>query len=149
MTRKAVTIVVCLVAIAASLCYTLWPRERRPPLSAERHGRPWVCEACGHTFVHLLAPGTLRCPSCGEHAAVQSVVYACGKCDGEFEAYRLKDYSAAESATDERGKPVLPVVYGKAPGGTWTTNVAQLTPSRCAECGNADAATLRPKGERR
>ena len=145
MAKKAAVAAVSLLVIVLSLYVTFRPSSPRLKLRPPDYRRPWVCERCSHTFLDLPTTGVRACPRCGDRSAVQSVVYVCGQCGGEFEAYRLKDYYGAESGTDERGRPVLPVAYVKTAGGEWTTDAAQLGPLRCPKCGNAAASTLRRK----
>ena len=135
---------VCLVIIAVSV-YFAHPRHRRPKINPEDYRRPWVCEACGHTFREVPTAGVLPCPKCGKKQAVQSVVYTCGKCGCEFEAYRLKDYYGSDETHDESGRPILPVAYFKKAGGKWATRLAELGPLKCPKCGNSDPATLTQK----
>ena len=139
--KKVGTVVVCVALIAVSVYFAL-PSYRPAKIDPDDYRRPWVCEACGHTFMEPPTAGVLPCPKCGKKQAVQSIVTACGKCGAEFEAYRFKDYYGAPEATDENGQPVAPIAYFKQVGGDWTTNRTDLGPIKCPKCANADPATL-------
>ena len=132
--KKVATIVACVVAIVVSV-YIALPSHRPPKIDPDDYRRPWVCEACGHTFLEPPTAGVLPCPKCGKKQGVQSIVYTCGKCGAEFEAYRFKDYYGAAEATDENGQPMAPIAYFKKAGGEWTTSLADLGPIKCPKCG--------------
>ena len=140
-----IVVAACLAVIALCCYATFRPRDGRPRIDPEAYRIQWVCEGCGHTFVEQPAAGVRPCPQCGKTAAVQSRLYVCGKCGAEFEGWRVKDYYGADDATDEQGRPVLPVTYFKRPGGEWTTDATALGPLTCPKCGNADEATLKQK----
>jgi len=144
MAKKMGTVVACLVAIGVGV-YLALPKRQIPKIRAADYYRPWVCEACGHTFRGPSAQGMLACPQCGKKRAVWSVVYTCGKCGAEFEAYRARDYSGTDPGTDEAGEPVVPATYYKRAGGTWTTNRDDLGTITCPKCKNADPATVTEK----
>ena len=141
---KKIGIVVACVALIAVSVYIALPPRRLPKVNPEDYRRPWVCDACGHTFRELPGPGLRPCPKCGELAGVQSIIYTCGKCGAEFEAYRLKDmYGAtAEQGADAMGSDIA---YAKKAGGEWTTVFSILKPIKCPKCGNTDPATLKEK----
>jgi DNA-directed RNA polymerase subunit RPC12/RpoP len=151
--RNALIVVACLVLIAASVYFAL-PRRQFPKIVPEDYRRPYVCDACGHTFLEVPAPGVRTCPKCGKDEGVQSVTYVCGKCGTEFEAYRLKDFYGASVPAGVDPRTVAPLPHFKMAGGEWVTSRAQLGPIKCPKCGNEDAATLKmriyaPKSARR
>jgi DNA-directed RNA polymerase subunit RPC12/RpoP len=143
--RKGVIAGVCVVVVAC--CGFLLTRHSDPYASinlADYH-RPWVCEACGHTFRELPGPGTRRCPKCGQDKCVQSVVFVCGRCGREFEAYRRLDQYDTGATFGQDGKLVLPLPHFRRAGGEWTTDQAALGPAVCPCCGNGEPATLKEK----
>ena len=145
MAKKAAIVALCLLLIAVSAHFAL-PRRRVPTtIDADDYRRPWVCEACGHTFLEPPTAGVRVCPECGQKKAVHSIIYVCAKCGHEFEACRYKHYYGSDEEFDEDGKPVMPTGYYKDIGGTWTPNRKALRPVKCPECGNADPATLAEK----
>ena len=143
MGKKIATVAACLIAISAGV-YFAWPKSAIPTIDPDDWRRPWVCDACGHTFLEPPGQGTLPCPKCAKKAGVQSIIYTC-KCGHEFEAYRFKDYYSMGGELDENGKPIMPAQYYKKAGGKWTTQIEKLGPIACPKCGNADKATLQEK----
>ena len=144
MAKKIGTVVVCVGLIAVSIYFAL-PSYRPPKIDPDDYRRPWVCDACGHTFMEPPTAGVLPCPKCGKKQGVQSIVYTCGKCGAEFEAFRYKDYYGVGPAHDEGGEPMPPLPHYKRPGGEWVTNRDELGDIKCPKCGNADPATLKEK----
>jgi len=126
--KKVGTVVVCVALIAVSVYFAL-PSYRPPKINPDDYRRPWVCEACGHTFMEPPTAGVLPCPKCG----------------AEFEAFRYKDYYGVGPAHDEGGEPMPPLPHYKRPGGEWVTNRDELGDIKCPKCGNADPATLKEK----
>ncbi len=143
--KNAVVAAVCLVAIGASVYLLARPTGTRGDVNLADYHRPWVCEACGHTSRALPGPGKRRCPQCGDDKAVQSIVFVCGKCGEEFEAYRRLDNYDTDATPGKGGKLVLPLPHFRKPGGEWTPDRTKLGPIRCPACGSDDAATLTEK----
>jgi DNA-directed RNA polymerase subunit RPC12/RpoP len=142
---KGVIAAVCLAVIAA--CVAVWTRRSALDgnVNLADYHRPWVCEACGETFRGLPGPGTRRCPKCGQDKGVQSVLFTCGRCGREFEAYRRLDQYDTGATFGEGGKVVLPLPHFRRAGGEWTTERDTLGPTTCPGCGNAEPATLKEK----
>lgn len=142
-TKKILIAGACAVAVAACV-YVLLPGGSRPRPSSDASPIPWVCESCGHTFSAPTAYGRLKCPQCGKRAAVQSVIYVCGNCGAEFEAYRLLDNYGGDEH-DESGKPMLHMPYFKGQNGKWTPYLNEVGPTKCPQCGNDRRADRKPK----
>jgi len=142
--RKIATIIGCLTLTAVGI-YFAWPKHGVPTVDPDDYRRPWVCDACGHTFQEPPGAGLLPCPECGEKKGAQVAVFVCKGCGKEFEAYRFADFYSVEGGVGPDGKPAVPATYYKKPGGEWTLDRGKLGPIACPGCGNSDAAKLEEK----
>jgi hypothetical protein len=144
-TKNQWTVLACLAVLVVCGWMLFRPDGKPRAEDLDDYRRPWVCEACDHRFLALPGPGRRTCPQCGREEAVQSVIYVCGACGAEFEAYRRVDHYDEGAPPGPDGKVVLPLPHFKRPGGEWTTDRSELDDIACPKCGNTDAATLREK----
>ena len=138
--KNALVVVACLAVTALGIFMAL-PRKSGFQRGVE-HRRPHACEACGCTFMELPTEGAVKCPNCGEEA-VRAKLFVCGKCNAEFEAYRLRVYYVPVEPPDG-GEPLLGA-YFKRPGGRWVRRLEELGEIACPSCGNTDRATMSEK----
>ena len=139
--KKVVTVVVCLVVTAAGV-YMAWPKGRIATPNPEDYRRPWVCDACGHTFDEPPGEGMRECPKCGAKKGAQVGVYVCKACGEEFEAYRFADFYTDSGDAGPDGKPLVPATYYKLPGSQWKIGRPDPKAIVCPKCGNRDPAKL-------
>jgi len=142
--RKIAIAIGCL-ALTAIGVYLAWPKHRIPTPNPDDYRRPWVCDACGHTWQAPPSQGLLACPKCGEKKGAQAAIFVCKACGKEFEAYRFADFYSLDGEVGPDGKPAVPATYYKKPGGAWTTDRSKIEPIVCPGCGNSDAAKLEEK----
>ena len=148
MARKAVIAAACILVTGLCTYMVLRPAGAgRRAITQDDHV-PWVCDACGHRFSGPPYPGKRPCPDCGRNEAVRSIVFVCGKCGEEFEAYRLFDNYSTEAGPAQSADTGLPLPHVKRPGGRWTADPAELDLIACPRCRNDDPATLAPKARR-
>lgn len=145
MSRSAATLAVCVALILGSAYTVLRPSAGHRTVDLTEYRCPWVCDACGHSFLALPGPGTRKCPKCGADKGAQSIRCVCGKCGAEFEACRRVDHYDTSGELGPDGKMTLPLPHYKKSGGEWTTDRAKLGGTPCPKCGNADTKTLEEK----
>ncbi|MBL7222778.1 MAG: hypothetical protein ISS72_02895 [Candidatus Brocadiae bacterium] len=143
MTLSRVTGLGALVVAACVMLSACGSSEKLGPPPKAIPARPWVCEACGHTFRAPHALGVAKCASCNKPAAIRSIEYTCGQCGKHFEAYRFLDCAGMEAPKGPEGKPLKPGAYFKHKGGAWVPDEEMLDGFKCPHCGNADRGKMR------